>query len=89
VRVRLFASLREIAGGPTVEAEAGTVGELLDALGERYGPEFERVMQIGTVVVDGATVGRDHVLRPEDEVTLLPPVSGGTPWTPAWGGGPG
>jgi sulfur-carrier protein len=77
VRVRLFASLRELAGGPSVEAEAETVGELLDALGARYGPEFERVMGVGTVVVDGATVNREHVLRPDDEVALLPPVSGG------------
>jgi molybdopterin converting factor small subunit len=60
-----------------VEAEAETVGELLDVLGARYGPEFERVMGVGTVVVDGATVNREHVLRPDDEVALLPPVSGG------------
>ena len=86
MRVRLFASLREIAGGPSVEAEAGTVGELLDTLGRRYGKEFERVMGVGTVVVDGATVGREHVLRPEDEVALLPPVSGGALRTSGWGG---
>lgn len=86
MRVRLFASLREIAGGPSVEAEAGTVGELLDALSRRYGREFERVMLVGTVIVDGATVGREHVLRPEDEVALLPPVSGGALRTSRWGG---
>jgi molybdopterin converting factor small subunit len=34
-------------------------------------------MRVGTVVVDGETVGRDRALNPEDEAALLPPVSGG------------
>ena len=77
IRVLLFAALREAAGTSRLEVEATGVGSLLEQLSERFGPEFARVMAIGTVVLDGQTVGRDRALRPGDEVALLPPVSGG------------
>ena len=77
IRVLLFAALREAAGTSRLEVEATGVGSLLEQLSERFGPEFARVMAIGTVVVDGQTVGRDRALHPGDEVALLPPVSGG------------
>jgi molybdopterin synthase sulfur carrier subunit len=77
MRVRLFAALRELAGTSELDVDAPDVGSLLDQLSERLGPRFERIMHVGTVVVDGETVGRDRSLNPEDEVALLPPVSGG------------
>jgi len=77
IRVRLFASLRELAGSSHLEVDAPDVGSLLDDLSERLGPRFERIMSAGTVVVDGETVERDRPLSDGDEVALLPPVSGG------------
>ena len=77
MHVRLFAALRELAGTPHLDVDAPDVGSLLDQLSEKLGPDFLRIMRAGTVVVDGETVGRDRVLRPQDEVALLPPVSGG------------
>ena len=77
MRVLLFAALREAAGSSRVDADAETVGELLDELSARFGSAFERVAGIGTVVVNGQTAGRDHALQPNDEVAILPPVSGG------------
>jgi MoaD family protein len=77
IRVRLFAALRELAGTSHLEVDARDVGSLLDRLSETLGPEFERIMRAGTVVVDGETVGRDRALKPGDEAALLPPVSGG------------
>ena len=82
MKVRLFAALRDAVGAARLEIEAPTVGTLLDELSARYGPEFDRIMRVGTVVVNGETVGREHVLRPDDEVALLPPVSGGKGRTP-------
>jgi MoaD family protein len=78
VKVRLFAGLREVAGASVLEMEAADVGSLLDLLSGRYGPSFDRIMSVGTIVVDGQTVGRDRALGPGDEVALLPPVSGGS-----------
>jgi MoaD family protein len=78
VRVRLFAALREMAGGPWLEdVEAPDVEALLRALGSRFGGEFDRVARAGTVVVNGEPARSDAPLAPGDEVTLLPPVSGG------------
>ncbi|HEY3210776.1 MAG TPA: MoaD/ThiS family protein [Actinomycetota bacterium] len=77
MRVRLFAALRELAGTSELDVDATDVGSLLDQLSEKLGPEFERIMRVGTIVVDGETVGRDRTLEPDDEAALLPPVSGG------------
>jgi MoaE-MoaD fusion protein len=76
-RVRLFAALRDLAGASMVEVEASDVGSVADQLSERFGPEFARILAAGAVVVEGETVGRDRALAPDDEVALLPPVSGG------------
>lgn len=78
MRVRLFAALRELAGTSVLDVDVSDVGSLLDRLSEELGPEFERIMRAGTVVVDGETVGRERSLGPEDEAALLPPVSGGS-----------
>ena len=77
VQVRLFASLREIAGSSTVTVEAADVGSLCDQLSERFGSDFARILAVGSVVVDGSVVGRDRAISSSDEVALLPPVSGG------------
>jgi MoaD family protein len=86
MQVRLFAALRELAGGRTVEVEASTVGELLDDLSARLGPQFDRIMATGKVIVDGEPAARDRAIGPQDEVALLPPVSGGSR-VPGSGGG--
>jgi MoaD family protein len=75
--IRLFAALRELAGASTVELEAGDVGSALDQLSSRLGPEFDRIMAAGSVVVNGERSERDRVITAADEVALLPPVSGG------------
>jgi MoaD family protein len=78
MRVRLFAALRELAGASWLEDErAADVEGLVRSLGRRFGPEFERVARAGTAVVNGEPVEPGTALHDDDEVTLLPPVSGG------------
>ncbi len=77
VRVRLFASLREIAGDSHVEADGRTAGEVADRLGERYGDRFASIAGVGSLVVNGERADRSTVLSEGDEVAILPPVSGG------------
>jgi MoaD family protein len=77
MRVRLFAALRELAGTTELEVDAGDVGGVLDQLSDKLGPAFDRIMAAGSVVVDGERASRDRGLQPDDEVALLPPVSGG------------
>ena len=83
MRVRLFAALRELAGASWLEDEhAPDVDALVRGLGARFGPEFERVARAGTAVVNGEPVQPGTPLHPGDEVTLLPPVSGGARSSP-------
>jgi MoaD family protein len=77
MKVRLFASLRELAGGPEVEVEATDVASLLAELSTRLGPRFDAIMRAGTVVVNGERADAGCSIGPNDEVALLPPVSGG------------
>jgi molybdopterin synthase sulfur carrier subunit len=77
VKVRLFAALRDLAGSSEVEAEGGTVGEVVEALAARFGERFERVARAGSVVVDGERASGDASLSGGEQVALLPPVSGG------------
>jgi molybdopterin synthase catalytic subunit len=80
IRVRLFASLRELAGEDVAEVdldEGATAGDLLTALAAR--PGLAEALGPDRVVV---AVNREYA-RPErrindgDEVALIPPVSGG------------
>jgi molybdopterin converting factor small subunit len=79
MRILLFASLREMAGASRLDLELVPehVAALLRHLENAFGDEFGRIAAAGSVVVDGRTVGPDHPLRAEDEVAILPPVSGG------------
>ena len=77
VKVRLFAALRELAGASEVEAEGGTVGEVIQVLSARYGERFSTIAEVGSAVVDAERATRETVLRDGQEVALLPPVSGG------------
>lgn len=82
VTLRLFAAAREAAGRGTDEYDVDathTVGALLDAAGEAYGPTFEAVLATARVWVNGdePTDGRATRLVNGDEVAVLPPVSGG------------
>jgi MoaD family protein len=77
VKVRLFAALRELAGSSEVEAEGRTVGEVVEALGARFGDRFAQVASVGSVVVNGERATTDTSLTGGEEVAVLPPVSGG------------
>jgi molybdopterin synthase sulfur carrier subunit len=79
MRVRMFAALRELAGTSEVELTGcRTVGALVRELSVRLGPRFDAIMAAGSVVVNGETVPPDHPLGDDDQVALLPPVSGGS-----------
>jgi len=78
-RLVLFARAREAAGRKSDDIDAPTLGELLDKAVEIYGPEFGAVLEISRVWVNGnePTDGRSTSVGPNDEVAVLPPVSGG------------
>ncbi len=82
IQVRLFAMLRERAGTGTLELElasGATVADAMRALSERepLGALLERMPVRMAVNRDYACA--DTVLSAQDELALIPPVSGGAP----------
>jgi molybdopterin synthase sulfur carrier subunit len=75
--LRLFAHLRESAGTDSVDIEATTVAELIDAASARFGDRFAMGLSSAGVWVNGAAAEPGTTLSPADEVALIPPVSGG------------
>lgn len=77
-RLRLFANLREAAGSAEMEMPGSTVEEVLDNAVDRFGTRFAAGLGSAQVWVNGerAAGGGDRV-GPDDEVALIPPVSGG------------
>jgi len=76
-RLRLFANLREVAGTAQAEFPGNTVGEILDAATAEYGAEFARNLAIAKVWVNGDPAEPGDPVTEQDEVALIPPVSGG------------
>jgi MoaD family protein len=76
-RVRLFAALRELAGGSEFEVPGKTAGEIGDALSDRFGERFRAIVAASSFVVNGERASRDAAVAEGDEVAILPPVSGG------------
>ena len=77
-KLRLFANLREIAGTARLEIMADTVGGVIDAASEKFGPDFERGVETSRVWVNGEEATSADLVKASDEVVLLPPVSGGS-----------
>ena len=92
VKVKFFAMLREIAGKKaeeiTLQAKS-SVGDLINFLVERYGPEFERYIYNSekyarnylSYMLNGVNINRldgfNTILKNGDVLALLPPIGGG------------
>jgi molybdopterin converting factor small subunit len=82
VRLLLFASAREAAGRSHDEFElipGAPLERLLADAVERYGTSFATVLATARVWVNGDEPGADGAtpLHDDDEIAVLPPVSGG------------
>lgn len=75
--MRLFAAAREAAGVSKEIVPGSTVAEVLDEAVRLWGDDFAAVLAASKVWVNGEEVPREHRLSDEDEVAVLPPVSGG------------
>lgn len=53
------------------------MGEVVDEAGRRFGPEFVAAVETARVWRNGDEARSDDPVGPDDEVALLPPVSGG------------
>ncbi|MEM8902103.1 MAG: MoaD/ThiS family protein [Actinomycetota bacterium] len=76
-QLRLFASAREAAGTAKDVVDGATVGEVLAAARQRYGADFAAVLAGSRVWCNGEPAVDDDPVSADDEVAVLPPVSGG------------
>jgi len=79
IAVHLFARYREAAGRERLEVElpeGGTVEAAWSAVVDRH-PELRPYRPFTLFAVGNEYVEPEHALRPSDELSLFPPVSGG------------
>ncbi|MCB0995014.1 MAG: MoaD/ThiS family protein [Acidimicrobiales bacterium] len=76
-QLRLFASVREAAGTNRTTVDADTVGGVVAAACDRYGPQFAALVQTCRIWVNGEPALEGDPVQEHDEVAILPPVSGG------------
>jgi len=78
IKVLAFGIARDILGSAEVQydvREATSVGGLKDRLMKEY-PEFEKLRHLA-LAVNSEYVQDDLIISENDEVVIIPPVSGG------------
>lgn len=75
--LRLFAGARDAAGVGRDRLDGLTVAEVLAAARARYGSPFTEVLEHCAVWRNGEPCELHDQVREDDEVAVLPPVSGG------------
>jgi molybdopterin converting factor small subunit len=79
VRAQFFAQLRDVTGISEKEIDLPANATIADLLENLYQDSpalrsWDKKVLIGAGV---EFVGRDHVLQPNDEIAIMPPVQGG------------
>lgn len=75
--LKLFAQVREAAGTGSIRLDGDSVGAVVALAIAEFGSDFEALVPTCRVWVNGEPALETDPVRPEDEVALLPPVSGG------------
>ncbi|MCP8311064.1 MAG: MoaD family protein [Candidatus Methylarchaceae archaeon HK01B] len=89
VKTVFYGALVNVTGEKEVEVEASTLGEVLDTLTARWGNRFKaklldttgNIRRFINIYINGKDVRFlnyfDTILKDEDEVLIIPAVSGG------------
>jgi molybdopterin converting factor small subunit len=76
-RLRLFGPAREAAGTASITLPGQSVSEIIAVAEEQFGETFSLVLSTSKIWLNGEPVETDAPVRDEDEVAVIPPVSGG------------
>lgn len=76
-RLRLFAAARDAAGTGRDEVPGATVADVIEAASVRYGEDFRALLPTCRVWRNGDECTPDASVADDDEIAVLPPVSGG------------
>ncbi|MBA2226331.1 MAG: MoaD/ThiS family protein [Thermogemmata sp.] len=84
VHLRLFAVFRDTLGADLIPVElpaGSTVADLRQALYCRW-PTLRNLLERSAIAINQEYASDNHVLSSGDEAALIPPVSGGQPFSP-------
>ena len=76
-RLVLLGPARDAAGTRVDIVDGESLGAVLDEAIRRYGPEFREVLAVSRVWLNGEPADSGAIVGHDDEVAVLPPVSGG------------
>jgi sulfur-carrier protein len=76
-RLRLFGPAREAAGVTSINISGERVSGIIAAAELRFGTEFSRVLAVSNIWLNGDVTSLDAPVGDEDEIAVIPPVSGG------------
>jgi molybdopterin converting factor small subunit len=76
-RLRLFGPAREAAGLSSITLPGGSVSGVIAAAEEKFGEQFSRVVAVSSIWLNGDAAGPEAEVNDDDEVAVIPPVSGG------------
>jgi MoaD family protein len=79
VRVQFFSRLRDLTGKAEIDLEVPEGNTAADLLEEIYSntPTLREWDKSILVAAGVEFVGRDYVVKPGDEISIMPPVQGG------------
>ena len=75
--LRLFASVKQMAGTGSVILSGATVADVVEEASQRYGVEFSDMARNCRIWLNGNPTEINTLVNDDDEIALLPPVSGG------------
>ncbi len=76
--LRLFASIREIAGTSSLEVDVNNVSDAITEACAQFGDDFAALVPSCRIWVNGNPAEPTDSVTAKDEIALLPPVSGGS-----------
>jgi molybdopterin converting factor small subunit len=76
-RLRLFGPAREAAGTASITLPGQSVAAVITAAKEQFGDAFSEVLAVSNIWLNGEPVSPDTRVDDDDEVAVIPPVSGG------------
>ena len=75
--LRLFASVKQMAGTGSVILSGATVADVVEEASQRYGAEFSDMARNCRIWLNGNPTEINTPVNDDEEIALLPPVSGG------------
>ena len=75
--LRLFESVKQMAGTGSVILSGATVADVVEEASQRYGAEFSDMARNCRIWLNGNPTEINTPVNDDDEIALLPPVSGG------------